>query len=204
MRALIRRASVMAPALAFAEEEEPQVPWEITGTSSVPVGGEDPSGRLELRVFQKEGHVIVRAGFNYLARADFYTNPFELSGTYYFSQLTNTAEALRKTTGLLPDSQRPIARAMGGARFAFAYGKLLIEWLGTVVHADAGLSLRLGVLITNEAVNFGGDLSLGVQVVAWDRLLIFLEGGWLASYEKRSTSSFASGLATTVGIGILL
>jgi hypothetical protein len=45
---------------------------------------------------------------------------------------------------------------------------------------------------------------LGVQVVAFERLLIFVEGGWLASYEKRSTSSFASGLATTIGIGLLL
>jgi hypothetical protein len=212
-------ALLLAPSAAFAQEADEGVPWEITGTSTTPIAGEDPTSRLELRVFQKEGHVILRAGFSYLARADFYTNPgvsldvawypwefldFELSGTYFFSELTSTAEALRKSTGLLPDSQRPIARAMGGARFAFAYGKLLIEWLDTVVHADAGISLRLGVLITSEAVNFGGDLSLGVQVVAFERLLIFLEGGWLASYEKRSTSSFASGLATTVGVGLLL
>jgi hypothetical protein len=215
MKALIA-ALWLLPAAAFAEDA---VPGQVTGTSTVPIDGEEPSTRLELRVFQKEDHVIVRAGFSYLARADFYTNPgvsldvawypwefldFELSGTYYFSQLTGTAEALRKTTGLLPDSQKPIARAMGGARFAFAYGKLLIEWLETVIHADAGISLHLGVLITDDAVNFGGDLMLGVQVVAFERLLIFIEGGWLASYEKRSTSSFASGLATTIGIGLLL
>jgi hypothetical protein len=195
------------------------VPWEVTGTSTAPISGDEPGGRIELRVFQKEGHVIVRAGFNYLARADFYTNPgvsldvawypwefldFELSGTGYFSQLTGTAAALRKTTGLVPDSQKPLARAMGGARFAFAYGKLLIEALDTVVHADAGVSLHLGVLITDEAVNFGGDVSLGVQVVALERLLFWVEGGWLASYEKRSSSRFASGLSTSIGIGVLL
>src|SRR5688572_9851452 len=205
--------------LLVAETPPEEVPWNVTGTSTAPVGGEDPSGRIELRVFQKEGHVIVRAGFTYLARADFYTNPgvsldvawypwefldFELSGSAYFAQLTNTAEALRKTTGLLPDSQKPLARAMGGARFAFAYGKLLIEALDTVVHADAGLSLHLGVFITDEAVNFGGDLLLGVQVVAFERLLIWVEGGWLGSYERRSTSSFASGLSTSIGIGLLL
>jgi hypothetical protein len=212
--------SALIIALLLVAETPPEdASGGITGTSTAPVGGEDPSGRIELRVFQKEGHVIVRAGFTYLARADFYTNPgvsldvawypwefldFELSGSAYFAQLTSTAEALRETTGLLPDSQKPIARAMGGARFAFAYGKLLIEALDTVVHADAGVSLHLGVLITNEAVNFGGDLLLGVQVVALERLLIWVEGGWLASYERRSTSSFASGLATSIGIGLLL
>jgi hypothetical protein len=218
MRLSIAIVTLLSSSAAFAEETAP-VPWQITGTSTLPVGGEDPTGRVELRVFQKEGHVIVRTGFTYLARADFYTNPgvsvdvawypwefldFELTGSYFFSELTSTAEALRKTTGLLPDSQRPRATAMGGARFAFAYGKLLIEWLETVVHADAGISLHAGVLITDDAVNFAGDVSLGVQVVAFERLLVFLEAGWLAGYEERSTTSFASGLETSIGIGLLL
>ncbi len=221
MRTLLLALLCLAPSAALAAESEadPGVPWDITGTSTTPLGGDGATGRLELRVFQKEGHVIVRTGFTYLARADFYTNPgvsldvawypwefldFELSGSAFFSRLTGTAEALRKTTGLLPDSQKPIARAMGGARFAFAYGKLLIEQLETVVHADLGLSLHLGVLITDQAVNFGGDVSLGVQVVAFERLLVWLEGGWLGSYENRSTTRFASGLETSIGIGLLL
>lgn len=210
---------LLSPAAALAQEEDPPVAWEVTGTSTAPIAGDDPTARLELRLFQKQGRFIVRTGFTYLARADFYTNPgvtldvawypwefldFELSGSFFFSQLTGTAEALRKTTGLLPDAQRPIGTAMGGARYAFAYGKLLIESLDTVVHADAGLSLHLGVLITDEAVNFGGDLSLGFQVVAFDRLLVWLEAGWLASYERRSTSRFASGLEASIGVGLLL
>jgi hypothetical protein len=205
--------------LLAAQAPEAGVPWEITGTSTTPIAGDDPESRLELRLFQKQGHVIVRTGFTYVARADFYTNPgvsldvawypwefldFELSGTAFFSTLTSTAEALRKSTGLLPDSQKLLARAMAGSRLAFAYGKLLIEAFDTVVHADAGLSLRAGVLITDDAVNFAGDLSLSVQVVAFERLLIWVEGGWLAGYEKRNTTSFASGLTTSIGVGLLL
>lgn len=204
-----------APSAASAEG----VPWEITGTSSAAVPASESPGRVELRLFTKADHVIVRTGFSYLSRSDFYVNPgvsldvawypweflaFELSGTGFFSQLSSTAEALRKSTGLLPDSQKPLVRAMGGARFAFAYGKLLIEELDTVVHVDASVAAHVGLLVTDEAPNFGGDVGLGIQVRAFERLLVWIEGTVLVTYERRSTSSVASGPQGTIGLGLLL
>jgi outer membrane beta-barrel protein len=194
---------------------------EITGTSSVaiPDDGEDVPGRVELRLFAKESHVIARAGFSYLSRSDFYTNPgisldvawyplevlgVELSGTGYFARLSSTADALRRTTGLLPDSQKPLARIGAGARWAFAYGKLLVELLSTVIHVDASAAAHVGVLITGDAPNFAADAGLSIQAVAWDRLLFFVEGLYFMSYERRTTTTFASGPQLTIGLGVLL
>lgn len=214
-RLLFTLVLLMLPALARAEE----IPWDVTGTSSTTVPSSESPGRVEARLFSKADHLIVRAGFSYLSRSDFYVNPgvsldvawypweflaFELSGTGFFSQLSSTADALRKSTGLLPDSQKPLARAMGGARFAFAYGKLLIEELETVVHIDASVAAHVGVLVTDDAPNFGGDVGLGVQVRAFERILVWVEGTVLVTYERRTTSSVASGPQGTIGLGLLL
>jgi hypothetical protein len=174
--------------------------------------------RIERRAFEKKNHFALRTGFAYLSRGDFYTSPgigldaafypaevvgLELSNTLFFSQLTDSATELRRTTGLLPDSQKPIARITVGPRMAFAYGKIFVEALDTVVHMDASLSFHLGALVTDKGPNFGGDVGVSFQAAAFKRLIVWLEGSWFVSYEKRSNSSIASGPLTTIGIGVL-
>jgi hypothetical protein len=205
---------------AHAADKPPPVPWEITGTSSIADVPESRAGyRIERRVFEKKSHVLVRTGFSYLSRGDFYTSPgigldatyypaeiigLDLfSGTVFFSQLTDSAQELRRTTGLLPDSQKPIVRLSGGARIAFAYGKLFVEALDTVVHIDANVALHLGALVTDKGPNFGGDVGLSLQAVGYGRFILWLEGSWFVSYEKRTSSSIASGPLTTIGVGVL-
>jgi hypothetical protein len=194
------------------------VPWAITGTSSV---SEAPilslGHRVEGRMFRKSGRVITRAGFGWLSRGDLRSNPgitadltwypIEtigidlLSSTFFFSTLTATADALRRSTGLLPDSQKPIARLMPGARWAFAYGKLLIEDADAVVHVDAALCGHLGVLVTDRAPNPAVDLGFALQA-GLQHAVVFLEASWLLSYEDRTTSSLASGPQASAGLGI--
>lgn len=214
--ALLSVASFGAPARA---QLPPPVPWELTGTSTSPLPEVGVTHRLERRRFEKRGRFITRAGLSYLSRGDFYSNPGVsaevawypeenigldlVSTTIYFSTLNSTAEALRKSTGLLPDSQKPVARITTGARLAFAYGKLLIEALDTVIHFDASLDAHLGVLITSETANAGGDLGLSFQVVTWDRLLVWMSVSYFASYEKRTSSNLAGGPQGSLGAGVV-
>jgi hypothetical protein len=136
-------------------------------------------------------------------------HPFEtlgldlISATGFFSKLGSTAAALRTTTGLLPDSQRPYARVASGARYAFAYGKLLVESIDLVVHMDASLSAHLGVFVTDRAANPGGDLGLTLQALVGARTLIFLDARFWVGYEDRETTALAGGPMATVGAGYL-
>lgn len=199
----------------------PPVPWELTGTSSIAAVPEpSPTHRVERRAFVKSDRLSLRTGFAYLSRSDFYENPgVSLAGTWYvdemlgvdvvsatffLSTLSDSAAALRRTTGLLPDSQKPIARLTTGGRLAFAYGKLLIEPLDMVVHMDASAMVHVGLLFTDTAPNVGGDLGLELQAAIVNRGLVFVQGSWLASYERRSTTRFASGLLVGVGVGLIL
>ncbi|MBK6684395.1 MAG: hypothetical protein IPG45_07965 [Deltaproteobacteria bacterium] len=216
---------VLAGSTAFAAKPAPKAPpippapgWEITGTSSVALPEPPVTQRVEQRVFGKSGRVVSRAGFTYLSRGDFYNHPaisaelsyypiewigVDLVASFFFSHLNATAEALRISTGLLPDSQKPIVRIAAGGRLAFAYGKLLIESMGTVLHFDANLALHLGALKTDTSFNPALDLGLVLQVRAYERLLIYSELGWMVSYESRTNTNFASGPLGTLGVGLL-
>lgn len=191
--------------------------WAQTATSTDTPDG-TPYARVEARRFAHDDRLFVRAALAWWSRDDLRTNPgLTLEGTWYltetvgldlasvtvfFSQLAATADALRRQTGLLPDSQKPLVRAMVGARWGFAYGKWLIEDLGVVVHADAAVRGHLGLVITDAAANPGGDLGLTLQLRAADHLLVWVDAGWLASYEARVGTSFASGLLLHGGVGV--
>jgi hypothetical protein len=223
------RASVVALVLAItaivpfarpARAASSPMPWETTGTSSVADVPDAGTGyRVERRAFQKKQHLVFRSGFSYLARGDFYANPGIgvdvayypeealgidiFSGTFFFSSLTSAAAEVRRDTGLLPDSQKPIARITTGARLAFAYGKLFMEAFDTVIHLDASFALHVGALVTDQAPNLGGDLGLALQIAAYSRFIVWTEGAYFLSYERRTTSSFASGLLVTIGVGLV-
>ncbi|MCB9646056.1 MAG: hypothetical protein H6730_05570 [Deltaproteobacteria bacterium] len=201
---------------AEAPPPAPEVPWALTGTASQPLSDPAPDHRVEHRRFVKQGRGVVRAGFSYLSRGDLYTNPgvalegtwypfewlgVDLAGTVFFSRLGSTAANLRTQTGLLPDAQRLRGRAAVGGRFAFAYGKLLVEALDTVVHMDANLHLHLGVMITERTANFAGDAGLSVQVMAYERALVWADASWVMGYEDRKEGDFMGGLMGTLGVG---
>jgi hypothetical protein len=194
----------------------------VTAVAQVETSSQTPDGtpyaRVEARRFVHDGQVFVRAGFAWWSRDDLRVNPgVTVEGTWYlsetigldlasvtvfFSQLASAADALRRQTGLLPDSEKPLVRAMVGARWGFAYGKWLIEDLGVVVHADAAARVHAGLVITDAAVNPGGDLGLTLQLRVGERGLLWLDGGWLASYEDREATSLASGLLVNAGLGL--
>lgn len=206
-----------APATAVAQPAP--VPWEVTGTSSAAVADPPVEYRVERRFFEKSERFVAKAGFSYLSRGDFYENPgisLDLSwypleyvaidfvsATAFFSSLGSTAAALRRDFGILPDSQKPLARVTTGGRFAFAYGKILIEEVGAVIHLDASIGLHLGALVTDEAVNFGGDVGLSFQAAIFSRVLVWLDVSWFGSFENRTSSSFSSGPLGTIGVGLL-
>jgi hypothetical protein len=225
MKAVLLAVAILplAPSAALAG------PSFSTGTSSI---AEPPlpglAHTVENRLFSKSERFVARAGFSWLARDDLRTNPgvsldlgwypsevlgLELvSLTGFFSELSGTADALRRSTGLLPDSEKPLLRATGGARLSFAYGKLLIEEADTVLHLDASFAAHAGALITERdsetgggvGANFAADLDLALQVAIGARALVFAQGGWMLGYERRTTTSFASGLLLTFGLGVLL
>jgi hypothetical protein len=198
--------SLAPPAIAVAQVET---------STQTPDG--TPYARVEARRFVHEDHLFFRAGFAWWSRDDLRVNPgLTLEGTWYlsetigldasatvfFSQLASAADALRRQTGLLPDSEKPLVRAMIGARWGFAYGKWLIEDLGVVLHADAAARAHVGLVITDAAVNPGGDLGVTLQLRVGERGLVWLDGGWLASYEDREATSLASGLLVSAGLGL--
>ncbi|MFO0725039.1 MAG: hypothetical protein U1E65_14765 [Myxococcota bacterium] len=192
----------------------------VTGTSS---GAADRLAvapvRVEQRLFDKDGRLLLRAAFAWWARDDLRLDPgltvegtyylserlgLDLSGTGFFSTLDGTAGQLRRSTGRLPDSQAPIVRAMAGARWAFAYGKFLLEGLDMVVHADLGLSARAGVIITDVSVNPSAELGAALQIRLGPHALVAVEADWLGGYEKRTRSEVSSGLLLAVGLGLRL
>lgn len=213
LSALVLAVLGAAPATAAPP---PPVPWTTTGTVAARPD-EPPAERVERRRFSKANRLLLRAGFSYLSRGDYYANPgvsleggwypFEflgvdvVSATVFFPSLGSAATALREQTGLLPDSQRLRARITTGGRFSFAYGKALVELLGTVVHFDASLALHGGVMLTEDAVNFVGDTGLGVQVMAYEGLLIWAEASVVFGYEDRVATDLMGGVMGTLGVG---
>ena len=203
-----------------AQEAAPPVPWELdTDTSTVATPSTPGAARVERRVMRKKNRFAIRTGATYLAREDFYETPglaFELSwyphewfavdvtGSAYFASLNSTAADLRRRLGLLPDSQKPLGQFMVGGRFAFAYGKFLIETLGVVMHADASVTAHAGGLVTDQTINFVGDVSLAGQVRLDDHFVVWLDIGWLLGFERRSASNFMAGPRGSAGIGVLL
>lgn len=172
--------------------------------------------RVENRLFQKSERVFVRLGLTYLAREDYWLSPgLTLEGGYAFSEqwaldasasvwastLEASAKQLREQYGLLPDAQQPIARIVVGPRFSWAYGKMLIEELGWVLHFDLSVMLRVGGMITDQTFNPGGDLGLALQVGLDRNLIVFAEvAGWLG-YEERTSGALSGGPHATVGLG---
>ncbi|MEL6184586.1 MAG: hypothetical protein AAFU79_08185 [Myxococcota bacterium] len=193
---------------------------ELAVTSSVAAGDKDsmPRATVEARTFSKAGRFLFRAGAVYWAREDFWISPgFTLEGGYHFderwgvdlssslylSTLDAAARELRERDGVLPDAQQPILRVAAGPRYAFGYGKLLLEDLAIVLHFDLSLALRAGVLLTDQALNPGGELGLALQVSSGSFLVWVELGGWLG-YEERSGGALAGGPYGAGGVGLRL
>lgn len=214
----MNRAALVLVGAVLLGVSSPAAAATDTATAAPSLSDGTPLARVEARRFPHDGRVFVRTGFAWWSRDDLRTNPGLtaegtwyvtetigldlLSTTVYFSQLAESAAVLRRQTGLLPDSQKPLVRAMTGLRWGFAYGKILLEDAGVVLHLDASLRAHAGVVITDGAVNPGGDLGLAVQVRVHDRVLVWLDGSWLATYEERKASALASGLQLGTGVGL--
>ena len=189
-------------------------------TSTTAAGEVDPypQAMVEVRAFEKTGRYLLRVGVVYWAREDFWISPgltleggyhfderwaVDLSSSLYLSTLDAAARELREREGVLPDAQQPILRLAVGPRYAFGYGKLLLEDLAVVLHFDVSLAVRAGALMTDQALNPGGELALAVQVSCGRFLAWFEFGGWLG-YEERSAGALVGGPYGAGGVGVRL
>jgi hypothetical protein len=80
---------------------------------------------------------------------------------------------------------------------------MLIELLDVVVHMDVSASAHAGLLVTDKAANVACDFGLTFQAIAKERVLLGVEGAYLVSYEKRTSSSIASGPLLGLSLGLL-
>ncbi len=106
-----------------------------------------------------------------------------LSGQYFFTYETEQAAAVRVATGFVSNRERPRALIGIGARYAFAYGKLLLEAPGVVVHFVPEISLHVGGMLTHLALRPAFDAGIGLRVRAGSHVEISFEYQFVGSLE---------------------
>jgi len=91
--------------------------------------------RVEPRLFVKDHHYFLSGGLTWLERGDYYNSPGAVfSGAYYLretdalevravifaSWLGSSGQQVVNSTGLVPDSQRPVSLLAAGLRHSLA------------------------------------------------------------------------------------
>jgi hypothetical protein len=173
--------------------------------------------RVEPRALVKERQIFVGAGGVWLERGDLYVSPgMSLSATWYpserdgievraiwfFSRLNSAAQELRDSTGLLPETQRPVALVQGGWRRSLSYGKL--AFAGSIVHFDLQAGAHAGFLPTDRALTPALSGFGGVVARAGDRMFVQIDLNVIGSLESRAGSSVVIGVLPAVCGGFRL
>jgi len=144
------------------------------------------------------------AGIDYLERRDFYVSPgLRVGGTYYlweslglelqvsryFSHLNQAGVAVEQMLGVVPDSRAPTWLLVGGGRYAFGYGKMLIGSLQHAIHFEPQAFLQAGIHVHDGSVGPSGLGGIGLMVHATPRWFVRLEGGMTLEVERRVTGT---------------
>lgn len=174
-------------------------------------GGET---RVSRQLLVKEGHAFVVAGPTWLSRADYYDSPgllvsasfypweshgLELRAGYFASSLNRSARDVRRETGLLPDSHRPIGAALAGYRGSFGYGKLLVA--GALIHFDLQATAQLGAFLTDRALTPAAAVGPAVLARINSVLHVQLDVSLTGALEQRGSSTVVLGVLPLLGIG---
>ena len=170
--------------------------------------------RVQQRMLVKERHWFVSAGPALLSRGDYYDSPgaalsaawyatettgVELRAAFFFSRLGAAGREVFNTTGLLPDSQRPVSLLTLGVRRSLTYGKLALG--SAVVHFDVQAGAHAGGLLTDRALTPAVSASLGFVARITERLHAQLDVAALGSLERRTHRVFALGVLPLFTVG---
>jgi hypothetical protein len=174
-----------------------------------------PAITVQDRVFTKSDTWSVVGGATILNRSDFYTSPgvaiavtryldevtaLELQASWFFTYEHQAARDIYAATGFVQDHGEPRALAGAGARYAFAYGKMLMEASDTVVHFAPELAAHVGILATRQRLAPAIDVGVGVRVRIARRFVGVLEYRVVVSAEP----NVVVGQQPMLGIGLLL
>jgi len=170
--------------------------------------------RVEPRLFVKDRHYFLSGGLTWLERGDYYNSPGAVfSGAYYLresdavevraalfaSWLGSSGSQVMNSTGLAPDSHRPVSLIAAGWRHTVTYGK--VAFADSVVHFDVQGGGDLGTLITDRAMTPAACGFFGVVARLRERLYAQLDLTVVGSLEQRSSSVFAVGFLPVLTLG---
>jgi hypothetical protein len=168
-----------------------------------------PELRIQNRFARNASSFHIFGGVDYLERRDFYVSPgLRLGGTYYvterlgvevqgtrfFSQLSDAAEQVQRKYGALPDSRAPGWLLVGGLRYAFGYGKMMMAAIDQAVHFQPQALLQAGMHLHEGSLGPSMLTGLGLLVHVTTRLFVRLDGAVTLEIEER-----ASGATTLIG-----
>jgi hypothetical protein len=173
-------------------------------------GLREPAPRpvAEVRVQSRYSHnaqtLQLFAGIDYLERRDFYVSPgVRVGGTYYileslglelqvsryFSRLNQAGVAVEQMLGVVPDSRAPTWLVVGGGRYAFGYGKMMLGGLKRAIHFEPQALVQAGLHVHDGSVGPSGLAGVGLMVHATPRWFVRLEGGMTVEIERRVTGT---------------
>jgi hypothetical protein len=190
MRALLLAAALIAPG-ALAQEV-----------------------RVEPRLFVKDHHYFLSGGLTWLERGDYYNSPGAVfSGSYYLresdaveiravifaSWLGSSGSQVVNSTGLVPDSHRPVSLLAAGWRHSLAYGKVALA--GSILHFDVQGGGDLGTLLTDRALTPAACGFFGVVARLGNHFYGQLDLALVGSLEQRSSAVFAVGFLPLLTLG---
>jgi hypothetical protein len=173
--------------------------------------------RVEPRLFVKDHHYFLSGGLTWLERGDYYNSPGAVfSGAYYLretdavevravifaSWLGSSGAQVVNSTGLVPDSHKPVSLIAAGWRHSLTYGKVALA--SSVLHFDLQGGGDLGTLLTDRALTPAVCGFFGVVARLGDRLYGQLDLALVGSLESRSSSVFAVGFLPLLTIGAWL
>jgi hypothetical protein len=159
-----------------------------------------PCATVEERVYDAQRTVQLSAGAVWLSRFDLQASPGVsltlshylsrsfaldyLSGAAFVTFDLPQAAAIKNATGYVSDREAPRALVGIGGRYAFAYGKMLLENTETVVRFVPEIALHIGAMITTQpAVHPAFDASLGLKILLGTRATIGLDYTFVGSLE---------------------
>lgn len=215
LRAL--RWIVLAAIVGFAVDVRAQDPSDEAKDAGkwIPELAPSSTERLQRRQYELARAIQGDAGYEHLARGDFYvTNGLSLAGRYwinelvapelaisrYYTVLNGEALAIRRETGYVPDAQPPGWLFRAGARFSLGYGKILV--FGGVLHLSPQAFARLALLTGEPNVAPGLDLGVGLLVHVNELVHVRLDLAVFPHVEKRTTWVPVIGVLPLVSVGI--
>jgi hypothetical protein len=170
--------------------------------------------RVEPRLFVKDHHYFLSGGLTWLERGDYYNSPGAVfSGAYYLresdaveiraalfaSWLGSSGSQVVNSTGLVPDSHKPVSLIAAGWRHTLTYGKVALG--SSVLHFDVQGGGDLGTLLTDRAMTPAACGFFGVVARLRNHLYGQLDLTVVGSLERRSSSAFTVGFLPMLTVG---